>query len=584
MPEGEVRVISGTIELFSDELQMNHPDYICELSELEKVKIVEPVYPLTQGLSNKVLSKAIKNALELTPDLPEWQDTEYLKHQNWPSWKQAMSLIHRPEHESDLWPNSPARQRVAYAQLLANQLALRIVRNQMRRSSGRSLNSSQNLRQQIEKSLPFQLTDSQATAVDEITGDMSSSLRMHRLLQGDVGSGKTIVALLGMTLAIEAGYQTALLAPTDILARQHFDTILPFIKNMDVDIDLYTGRDKGKKRQDKLDKLANGKTQLVIGTHALFQEGVIFRDLAMAVIDEQHRFGVHQRMALAEKGQSVDLLVMTATPIPRTLTLTSYGDMEISRLTEKPIGRLPIDTRAIPLKRLQEVVSAIGRAISAGIKVYWICPLIEESAALDIAAAEKRFLDLQLLFGDRVALVHGKMKGIEKDKIMKKFSMDDTNILVATTVIEVGVDIPEATIMVIEHAERFGLAQLHQMRGRIGRSSRKSTCFLLYTENLSILAKDRLKTLRETEDGFQIAEKDLQLRGTGDLLGARQSGLPKYKLVDFREHVDLLETAQNEAKLILENDPYLLGDRGQHLRILLYLFEQDIGIKYLQKG
>jgi len=584
LPEGEIRVISGTVEKFGQDLQMSHPDHIVTLAELDSIKAVEPIYRLTQGLSLKVLSKAIQNALEKIPDFPEWQDPAYLNRQDWPTWKRAVLLIHTPELQSDLEPTSPARQRLAYDQLLANQLALRLIRGQMRRTPGRALNSTYTLLKKVENSFPFKLTHSQKVTLDEITTDMSSSLRMNRLLQGDVGSGKTIVALLGMTMAIEAGYQTAFLAPTEILAQQHFDTIKSLVEDAGIRVALYTGRDKGKNRESILDNLSSGDTQLVVGTHALFQEGVVFRDLAMAVIDEQHRFGVHQRMSLVKKGQSVDLLVMTATPIPRTLTLTTYGDMEISRLTEKPTGRLPIDTRTIPVSRLNEVITAVGRAISRETKVYWICPMIEESEVLDLAAAEERFLNLQSLFGDRVALIHGKMKGSEKDAVMKSFSKKGTDILVATTVVEVGVDVPEATVMVIEHAERFGLAQLHQLRGRIGRSSQKSSCLLLYSRNPSALARDRLETMRRTQDGFLIAERDLYLRGAGDLMGARQSGLPEYKLVDFIEHANLIQTAQTEAKLILEKDPNLMTDRGRHLRLLLYLFEQDSGVKFLKIG
>ena len=584
LPEGETRVVSGTIEAYGNKLQMTHPDHIGTLQELDRLQAVEPVYPLTQGLSLKILSKAIRSAVNSAPDLPEWQDPSYVQRQNWPTWKNAVLTLHSPKTNSHLKPTATALRRLAYDEILANQLALALARNHMRRNSGRIIKSSGILRSKLEKALPFTLTGSQLAAVEEITLDMSSSSRMHRLLQGDVGSGKTVVALLSMLSAIESGNQAALLAPTEILAHQHFATMEPLAKSVGIRLALYTGRDRSKGRASKLANLASGETQLIIGTHTLFQEGVKFKDLAFVVIDEQHRFGVHQRMALAEKGQSVDLLVMTATPIPRTLTLTAYGDMDISQLKEKPANRLPVDTRTISIDRLNEVVSAIQRALSSGAKIYWICPLIDESQVLDLAAAEDRYAHLKSKFGARVGLLHGKMKGQEKDTVMKNFAANDVDILVATTVVEVGIDVPEATVMVIEHAERFGLTQLHQLRGRIGRGLDKSTCLLLYAKNLTTQARERLNILRDTEDGFCIAEEDLRLRGAGDLLGTRQSGLPAFKLVDFREHGDLLQAARDDAELIIENDPNLSTDRGQQLRLLLYLFAQDTGVKFLQKG
>ncbi len=407
---------------------------------------------------------------------------------------------------------------------------------------------------------------------------------MNRLLQGDVGSGKTVVAALAMLEAVEAGRQAALMAPTEILARQHLATIEPLAKAAGVEVALLTGREKGKSRDAVLDKLASGEAALAVGTHALFQECVDFRALAMAVIDEQHRFGVHQRLTLAAKGQAVDILVMTATPIPRTLMLTAYGDMDVSRLPDKPAGRLPVDTRVMPIERLDEVIEALKRSLATGAGIYWVCPLVEESEVLDVAAAEDRHAHLKGLFGDAVGLVHGRMKGKEKDAAMEAFSSGAVKILVSTTVIEVGVDVPDATVMVIEHAERFGLAQLHQLRGRIGRADKPSNCLLLYASPLTGPAKARLEIMRETDDGFRIAEEDLKLRGAGELLGTRQSGLPEFRMADLAVHDDLLATARDDAALILDNDPELETGRGQALRVLLYLFEREAAVRNLRSG
>ena len=584
LPEGEERVISGAIESYGDGIQIPHPDHVVEVKDRASIEAVEPIYPLTQGLSLKVLSKAIKGALALVPELTEWLDGPYLTQQNWPSWNVALTQVHSPEDETDLDPESLPRQRLAYDELLANQLALALVRAHMKKQPGRPIKGTGELKQRVSSALPFELTNSQQEAISEITEDMSSASRMHRLLQGDVGSGKTVVALLSMLQAVESGAQAALLAPTEILARQHLATIKPLAKAAGVKVALLTGREKGKSREPILEGFASGDIGLAIGTHALFQEGVEFNDLGLAVIDEQHRFGVHQRLALTSKGKVVDVLVMTATPIPRTLTLTTYGDMEVSRLIEKPAGRLPIDTRTVTIDRLDEVVLGVSRALNEGTKIYWVCPLVEESEKIDLAAAEDRFAHLRAVFGERVGLVHGKMKGKEKDAVMAAFADGSVDILVATTVIEVGVDVPDATIMIIEHAERFGLAQLHQLRGRIGRGSGKSTCILMFVGNLTQTARKRLEILRETEDGFVIAEEDLRLRGAGELLGTRQSGLPKFRLADLAMHADLIATARDDAKLVLEMDPKLESERGQQLRVLLYLFERDAAVQFLRSG
>ncbi|MEE8392865.1 MAG: ATP-dependent DNA helicase RecG, partial [Rhodospirillales bacterium] len=463
LPEGEIRVVSGRVEAYGDEIQMTHPDHIGELKELESLKTVEPVYPLSAGLTLKTLAKTVRRALEMAPDLGEWCDQAYLARHHWKPWLQSLKEAHAPKDESELDPMSTARQRLAFDELLANQLALALVRYNMRRAAGRPVRGDGALRAKVLGALPFSLTTSQQTALDEIAADMAGQIRMLRLLQGDVGSGKTVVALLAMLTAVEAGTQAVLMAPTDVLARQHLATIEPLAEAASIRTVLLTGREKGKARQAVLESLANGEAALAVGTHALFQDEVSFKDLRLAVIDEQHRFGVHQRLTLAAKGRAVDVLVMTATPIPRTLMLTAYGDMDVSRLLEKPAGRKPVDTRVMPLERLGDVTGAISRALDKGSKVYWVCPLVEESEVLDVAAAEDRHGELKRIFGQRAGLVHGRMKGRDKDAVMKAFIEGPVDILVATTVIEVGVDVASATVMVIEHAERFGLAQLHQL-------------------------------------------------------------------------------------------------------------------------
>ncbi len=584
LPPGEVRLVSGRIERYGREIQMPHPDHVASPEAAADLPAVEPVYPLTTGLTPKALHKAILGALDLAPDLPEWHDPGLMGRESWPAWRDAVRAVHAPSDTADVAPTAIARRRLAYDELLANQLALALIRRQMKRAAGRSIRGDGRLRDRVLSTLPFALTASQRAADQEIAGDMAADGRMLRLLQGDVGSGKTVVALLAMLIAVEAGAQAALMAPTDLLARQHLATLAPLAEAAGVDLALLTGREKGRRRQATLDALADGSAALAVGTHALFQDDVAFRDLALTVIDEQHRFGVHQRLGLTAKGRAVDVLVTTATPIPRTLMLTAYGDMDVSRLTEKPPGRHPVDTRAMPVDRLDEVVAGLARALDGGARVYWVCPLVAESESLDVAAAEARHAHLAEVFGERVGLLHGRLKDRDKDAVMADFAAGRTSVLVATTVIEVGVDVPEATVMVIEHAERFGLAQLHQLRGRIGRGDRASTCLLLYAAPPTDTARRRLEILRETDDGFRIAEEDLKLRGAGELLGTRQSGLPGFRLADPAAHADLLEMARGDARLALDRDPDLEQPRGRALRVLLYLFERDAAVRFLRSG
>jgi len=584
LPVGEKRYVSGTAEFYDGMLQMVHPDRVVDEKGFADLPLVEPVYPLTEGLNLGNVRRAMDGALTRIPELPEWQDEAWVSRERLPGFADALRSLHKPQEPHDIAPESLAWTRLAFDELLAGQLALALMRAHMRRQAGRGTSSEGLLRAKVMKALPYTLTHSQQQAVNDIVNDLALPQRMLRLVQGDVGSGKTVVALIAAATVIEAGRQAALMAPTEILARQHYATIKPLAEAAGIHVAILTGRERGGERKAILDRLALGEIDIVVGTHALFQDEVLFHDLALAIVDEQHRFGVHQRLALTQKGESVDVLVLTATPIPRTLVLTYFGDMDISELREKPPGRQPIDTRTIALDRVGDVEDAIGRAIAEGKRAYWVCPLVEESEKIDLAAAEARYEDLRRRFGSKVDLVHGKMKAAEKDAAMARFASGQSQLLIATTVIEVGVDVPEATIMVIEHAERFGLAQLHQLRGRVGRGSGKSTCLLLYKGPLGETARARLAILRESEDGFRIAEEDLRLRGEGDLLGTRQSGLPGFSVARLEVHGKYLGAARDDAKLILERDPQLQNERGQALRHLLYLFGKDEAIKLVRAG
>ncbi|MGI8569411.1 MAG: ATP-dependent DNA helicase RecG [Methylocella sp.] len=584
LPLGATRWISGKLELWDGHRQIVHPDRVLDAEGFAKMAPVEPVYLSTEGLFQKTLGRAIDAALAKIPALPEWHDRTALNIPALPSFAEALREVHRPNTPESLAPQTPARRRLAYDELLASQLALALMRAKIRRAPGRASEGNGQIREKIAASLPFALTASQTAAMAEIDADLGAETRMLRLLQGDVGSGKTLVALFAMAAVVEAGRQAALMAPTEILARQHHQTLATFGEAAGLRLALLTGRDTAASRGKTLALLAEGGIDIVIGTHALFQESVVFRDLGLAVVDEQHRFGVHQRLALGDKSAAADILVMTATPIPRTLVLTYFGDMDVSNLREKPAGRQQVATRTLPLERMDELIARLKRAIADGARAFWVCPLVEESEALDAAAAQERFVHLQQIFGDKVGLVHGKMKSRDKEAAMDAFAQGKTQILVATTVIEVGVDIPQATIMVIEHAERFGLAQLHQLRGRVGRAGAKSSCLLLYKAPLGEAAKARIGIVRETDDGFRIAEEDLRLRGEGEVLGTKQSGLPGFRLADLYAHGPLLSLARNEARKIVEESPRLEGPRGEALRLLLNIFERGEAIRLLRGG
>jgi ATP-dependent DNA helicase RecG len=581
LPEGEIRYVSGRIERYGDTLQMAHPDYIVALEKRSDLPMLEPVYGLTAGLSSKVLGKIMRQIAPGIARLDEWQQPAWLQQRDWPSFNEAVTRLHIPVDAADVSPASAPRQRLAYDELLAGQLALGLVRQSARQRPGRSTAGDGRIRHRLQAGLPFSLTRSQVAALAEIEADMASPSRMQRLLQGDVGSGKTLVALMAMAIAVEASGQAALMAPTEVLARQHAETILPLCETAGLRVGLLTGREKGRARAAVLTRLADGEIDILVGTHALFQPDVVYRDLAFVVIDEQHRFGVHQRMALQAKGgpEGVNVLAMTATPIPRTLLMTHYGDLDVSRLTEKPAGRKPITTTLVSVERIEEVIGGLKRAVAQGAQVYWVCPLIETSDVSELAAAEERAAHLAQTFGDQVGLIHGAMAGPAKDQVMEAFAADQLKILVATTVIEVGVNVPNASVMVIEHAERFGLAQLHQLRGRVGRGSRQSFCILLWKGPLGETARARLEMMRDTEDGFLIAEKDLELRGGGEVLGARQSGAPEFRVAEVPGFEELLAAARDDARLILASDPQLSGPRGPALRALLYLFEQDEAVR-----
>ena len=584
LPTGQRRVVSGRVETFDGVFQMAHPDHVLRPEEAATLPLWEPVYPLTAGVTQRMVQRALADALTRLPKLAEWIDPALKARQGWPDWADAVRAAHAPASFADLAPGAAPRQRLAYDELLAHQLTLAIARALHRRAPGVVTRGDGHLVGKVLDSLPYAPTSAQTRAIAEITADMAAESRMNRLLQGDVGAGKTLVAMAALLTAVEAGGQGALMAPTEILARQHIEALAPLAARAGVRAELLTGRDKGRERAQKLADLQAGRIDILIGTHALFQRDVAFHDLRLAVIDEQHRFGVAQRMALGEKGEAVDVLVMTATPIPRSLALAQYGDMDLSLLDEKPPGRLPVVTSLASTERLDEVVDHLRRAVAEGRQAYWVCPLVEESETVSLTAAQARFEFLRAVFGDSVGLVHGQLPPADKDAAMARFVAGETRVLVATTVIEVGVNVPNATIMVIERAESFGLAQLHQLRGRVGRGAGASTCLMLYDPPLGEAAARRLKLMRDTEDGFRISDEDLAMRGAGDVIGTAQSGLPRFRLADLERQAALMQIAQTDARKLLSDDPGLQTPRGQAARVLLWLMEQDKAIRLMRIG
>lgn len=584
-PPGARKIIIGKIDRYLSQATIAHPDAVFDKEHKSHLITHEVIYPLTTGITNKCVKRVIDQALLRLPNFPDWIDATMCQQHGWPSWREAILAVHTPKSINDLSLQSKFRQRLAFDEFFSHQLGLQFARqHQLRAQPGIAQAGDGRLVQHLLTELPFDLTDAQKQVVGEIFQDMAAPHSMSRLIQGDVGSGKTVVALLAMLKAVESSYQAAILAPTDILARQHAATIIELVGKLGVKAALLTAREKGKVRTKILEQLKNGEIDILIGTHAIIQSTVDFNKLGLTVIDEQHRFGVEQRLQLSTKGYNPDVLAMTATPIPRTLQLANYGDMDVSIIAQKPAGRLPIQTKVISHSRLEEIIDGLKRMLEEGAKIFWVCPLVKESETLDLCAAEERFAHLHGIFGNRVGLVHGQMKPQEKDKVMDLFINQSIDILIATTVIEVGVNVPAATIMIIEHAERFGLAQLHQLRGRIGRGNQQGTCILVYGKQLTQVGKKRLETMRETSDGFKIAEADLQLRGSGDVLGTRQSGMPGFKIADFAEYPELcsklLSLANKEARRVCQEDPYLKGPKGEALALLLRIFGRDEAMKY----
>ncbi|MDX8348680.1 ATP-dependent DNA helicase RecG [Cognatiyoonia sp. IB215446] len=585
LPTGQERLVSGKVEIFDGIAQIVHPDHVVPLDASDDIPAFEPVYPLTAGVTQKLMWRASRSALAMMPELAEWIDAPLMAREGWPDWDDALEQAHNPKKMQDLSSDHPARRRLAYDELLAHQITLALARAASRRAKGRVSEATGVLQDKVLQSLPYRPTAAQTRAVAEIAADLAAPHRMNRLLQGDVGSGKTLVALMALLCAVEAGGQGVMMAPTEILARQHLEGLRPLAESAGVVLEILTGRDKGNERAAKLAALAAGEIQILVGTHAVFQKDVVFHDLRLAVIDEQHRFGVAQRMELGAKGAATDVLVMTATPIPRSLALAQYGDMDVSVLDEKPPGRTPVQTALISTARMDDIVERLRKAVVEGRQAYWVCPLVEESEVVDMTAAEERFKRLRAALGEGVVgLVHGQMPPAEKDAAMARFVAGETKVLVATTVIEVGVNVPNASIMMIERAESFGLAQLHQLRGRVGRGAAASTCLLIYQPPLSESGKRRLEILRETEDGFRISEEDLAMRGAGDVIGTAQSGIPRFRIADLERQAGLMALAQTDARKLLQDDPQLDSPRGQAARKLLWLMEQDKAIRLISVG
>ncbi len=585
LPINQVRIISGRLEKFEGSFQIVHPEYIIPSDEIVKISKFEPIYPLTKGISQKLMRKAIEGSKDLVMDFSEWIGSSLLSSKSWPSFRESIENLHSPTSTDHFSKNKASLERLAYDEFFAHQVALSLARNSFQKSKGIRAKFSDSLVRKLLAKLNFELTKSQEEVIKEIEEDLKSEYRMNRLLQGDVGSGKTVVAVISILKAVEFGGQAALMVPTELLAKQHFNTISYLVSDFPLKVMLLLGKDKGKLREDKLRKISDSEVRIVVGTHALFQERVRYNDLRLVVVDEQHRFGVRQRLQLSSKNPSSDLLVMTATPIPRSLALTHYGDMDFSSIREKPKGRQPVETVIMSSKRIEQILERLSVAIRSGRKAYWVCPLIEENEKFSITAAETRYNFLKKnMEGTGVGIIHGQMSNHEQDEVMNKFLLGEIEVLVATTVIEVGVDVPEASIIIIEGAERFGLAQLHQLRGRVGRNKEISSCILIYGSSLSAKSRARLEILRATENGFLIAEEDLKVRGAGDLLGVQQSGVPDFKIADIVSQGNLMETARDDSRMLLRNDPNLTSDRGKAVKILLYLMSLDQSIELLNSG
>ena len=575
-PLGSKKVVSGKVEEFNGIFQMTHPQHIADESNLDSVKKIECVYPLTAGISSKIIQKSINSSLAIIDDLPEWIPNDYLQKNNWTSWKKSIYEMHNPnelkEDKEDIYLN-----RLVFDELLSQQLTVRLIKNKISKLKGNTIKPNGSLLESLKNHLSFELTDDQNQAIKEISKDQSSPNKMLRLIQGDVGSGKTVVALHGMIQCAENSKKSILMAPTEILAEQHYNTIKLFADKLKLSCALITASNK---------KNHNYESDILIGTHALFQDKVSIDNIGLIVIDEQHRFGVHQRILLNEKaGNECDILLMTATPIPRTLELASYGDMDITKIMQKPKNRKPIITKSINLNKIESLKEALIKKLKQREKIYWVCPLVDESDKIDLQSVNQRVLDIQKYYKDfNVEMVHGQMKQEEKNKIMDNFKNFKTQILVATSVIEVGIDDPDATVIIIENSERFGLSQLHQLRGRVGRGTKQSTCILLFDGTLTDNAKKRINVMKETNDGFKIAEEDLSIRGAGEILGTRQSGLPNFRLTNLNVHKSLMLQAREMAIKIVEKDPELSSDQGKSLRLLLHLFNNQVAIDYLKSG
>ena len=584
LPSGTKRLISGVLEKKFGQWQMIHPHHIGDPAELDQWTGVQPMYPMTASLHKKTFSKILESALSLLPTLPEWIPENILQEHQWTSWKEALLALHHPKTDEDLEPTAPAYQRLAFDELLAHQLLLKLTKESQGFQKGSAFRCTGAHQAHVRSALPFSLTDGQESVLKEIQEDLASTKKMVRLLQGDVGSGKTLVAFFAMLSAVESSYQSVFLAPTEILAQQQYHSMKKWCEGLPIEVALFTGSMKAKERRENLEKLQAGDIHIAVGTHALLEEDISFQNLGLVVIDEQHRFGVGQRSRLIEKGPNCNVLAMTATPIPRTMALTLYGDIDISSLKEKPAYRLPIDTRVMPLSRMQDVYQGMGRVLDKGEQIYWVCPLVEESELLNLGHVEERFTELRKIFQDKVAFLHGRLKSQEKEQIMADFKAGRYQVLVSTTVIEVGVDVPNATVMVIEHAERFGLFQLHQLRGRVGRGDKPSSCLLLYDTPLSTTGRERLQMLRESNDGFKIAEKDLKLRGSGDLLGTRQSGLPTFRFFRFSDHSDIVSLVNDYSTAIIKEKRFQEKMLHDALKCLLYLFNHEQALQYLKSG